>query len=845
MPGWVQKASSGKTDLYVRCATRENGDVHIIGGQYVSDTSARTHKKYDPLLDTWTTYASLPASINPISVNFIAITGLLWANGGGSSGLYPTATETWNPGTNTWTARAACPENRYNSIVTQDGTYVYVLGGWSTASATPGSGVLRYTIATHTWTTTLGSGAAPGTAHYGYGGGILYSGKIFYSTHYFTIAGATYTQYTTTATSQSGWEVRMVGGLPYGTLGTYVITNFEDANNSGGMIDGHRDLAVAPYTYVTTWYGYGVPFSWNPSRAIATGAATYLTKQFYSSGPSIYAHGGEHWFSGNLVDRWDKYDQDYSIAITATTPADGGTVNKDFPQYIMTVPDNGDKVRPLWQVASDSAFTTNVKNIVYPFPVQSGSISKESAGPSEELTQGTWYLRARGESGLEYTPWSTTRTFTVSHPPAASLTFPVNGQGYIFGTGDVTFQWNFSDTETSDNQTAYQLVLERNDTGAVLLDTGKVTSSVKQHGPYNISVTYKNLILRWKVKLWDSDNVAGAYSAYSTFSLSDAPVVNITAPAQGGTADSGNPAVVWTFTAAGRTQYSYRVRFYNSVGSLAYDSGVIVGTALTHTPPNAVIGVGNASVTVDVVDSMMLTATDTNTFTAVFDEPAQPQFFVDDSVYDSTGYVQVTWTSANRDATFTEYRVYRREVGDTTWTLLYTDNDNSASNYTFNDYSAGSGKSYEYSVVQLAQRAQTPVESQKTTITQADPVSTQYWLIDNDNPDRNILIPNVTDDSFTDEYEQATLKVIGRGNHVDYGTRWGYVGSLSAQLRGTNARLQRLQLEYLKSLRVEMYLRNPFGDVWRVATGNIQVDRLSGVGTTEMSDITIPYEEVS
>lgn len=837
MAGWTSKASSGYIQADVSMCARANGDIFIAG------SGTKEMKKYDPLTNTWTACASLPANVERRGINIIAVTGdLIFLTGGAFNPTYPVGTYTYDPATNTYTARTNCPANIHRAAIATDGTAVYLIAG--NTGAVGHVGVHKWTIATDVWTIPHASLNPGNSATYWMGGngGMYYGGKVFLWSGYYDIASNTYTAYSTMPTSS---ETTMLPGSPYGTLAPYCSENLGIAGSNRNQINYFRDLAVAPYTLSLGNSGV-------VKRTTDPLASTYTDRSKYNAGRYFYLHGGIKDTSPyNDTDAFHRYDHEFTNVITVTTPSDGSTINSDVPTVSTTVPDNGEDVVVRMQMARDTAFTSNLKDFYLDFPgagptwVRSGVLSyKMSSTTIEELFTGTWYMRTRVENGAVSGAWSTTRTFTVSHPPAAALTFPINGQGIVFGSGSVTFQWNFSDTSETDNQTAYQLVLERNDTGAVILDTGKIVSGTPQHA-YTVSVTYKNLILRWKVRLWDSDDVVGSYSPYSTFSLADAPVATLTSPLEGGTVDSGAPTITWTFTAPGRTQYSYRVRIYNSLSELAYDSGVVISSATTHTPPNAVIGVGAASVVLNTWDSTNLQADDDNAFTAIFDEPLQPQFFVDDTVYDSTGYVRITWTSANRDATFIEYRVYRREVGDTMWDLIYTDNDNSASDYTFDDYSAGSGKSYEYSVIQLAQRAATPVESQKTAIIQADPQSTQYWLIDNDNPDRNILISNVTSDSFTDEYEQATLKVIGRGNHVDYGTRWGYVGSLSAQLRGTEARLQRLQLEYLKSLRVEMYLRNPFGDVWRVATGNIQVDRVSGVGTTEMSDVTIPYEEVS
>jgi len=59
-----------------------------------------------------------------------------------------------------------------------------------------------------------------------------------------------------------------------------------------------------------------------------------------------------------------------------------------------------------------------------------------------------------------------------------------------------------------------------------------------------------------------------------------------------------------------------------------------------------------------------------------------------------------------------------------------------------------------------------------------------------------------------------------------------------------SGRQQRLNLEELKRLRRAVYIRTPFGDIFRASTGNISVTRIPGTGRTEFTDIEIPYTEV-
>lgn len=60
-----------------------------------------------------------------------------------------------------------------------------------------------------------------------------------------------------------------------------------------------------------------------------------------------------------------------------------------------------------------------------------------------------------------------------------------------------------------------------------------------------------------------------------------------------------------------------------------------------------------------------------------------------------------------------------------------------------------------------------------------------------------------------------------------------------------DARTQRQDIATMRELGRSVYLRNPFGDVWIASLGDIPVTHIAGVGSSEFSDLSIPYREVS
>jgi hypothetical protein len=126
--------------------------------------------------------------------------------------------------------------------------------------------------------------------------------------------------------------------------------------------------------------------------------------------------------------------------------------------------------------------------------------------------------------------------------------------------------------------------------------------------------------------------------------------------------------------------------------------------------------------------------------------------------------------------------------------------------------------------------------------------SGDYWLIDELNPDvGSIKLHSVKEDSYKETREQASYLVVGRGRHADLGEVVGVEGSLVGQIRDDLTRTARSKKQALEAFRKESkpaYLRNPFGDIWKVTIGDIQVSRIAGVGASEFVDVTIPYEQV-
>lgn len=216
------------------------------------------------------------------------------------------------------------------------------------------------------------------------------------------------------------------------------------------------------------------------------------------------------------------------------------------------------------------------------------------------------------------------------------------------------------------------------------------------------------------------------------------------------------------------------------------------------------------------------------------------------SNYSTLGYINIAWTDAEKDTSWYAWRVYRRvAIPLGVWELLY-ETQVDQSSYNYHDWTAKVGTTYQWAIVQVALRFDQPVESDYFASTQYVPFDDQYWLINPDDESMNVRL-RVKGEEFYEEQEEATIPLIGRGRRKEFGTNYGLRGTIAASIRRDNVLTPHEQRTYIENLRRSLdsfIIRNPFGDVLKVTTGDIKMSRIPGVGADEMMDVNFDYEEV-
>lgn len=642
-------------------------------------------------------------------------------------------------------------------------------------------------------------------------------------------------------------------------ISTYQGYDFTYTLDRGALVwynpnTGSLHALIAAFTdTVITWLA---PYRW-----VAVTAATVLggggNRNFsYQKAEVVYRTGSTvvwHHSSG--------LPEAVPIAPTSIKPVAGSVVNTSTPTaecypYVY----NNDPRKARWNFRNSlgPVVVLDQPDSAYASPATFAARATQKVLSTSPLHQpGSWYA-----SAWAVDPWgiagtqSAEQSFTVSHPPAPVNIFPSGGQTVSWGAaGDVLVAWDFSDPWDGDSQTACQVVVSRNDTGAVLVDTGKVASAV--HSAHvTVPSANRDMVLGVKVRLWDLDDVGGSYSPVQLFMARLDPVVTVTAPT--GTVATPFPAVSWSVAATGRTQASFQVVFTNTGTGASLGTPILPGSSSSFTSSGVprLANNSNYTVTVRVNDSEGLGGSGTGSFATSWAVPAAPAFTADASFYFSRGYMKVIWTNAAKDSQFYSWRVYRRAVGDTAWTLLY-ENQFDLASYEYDDYFALPGIAYEYAVVQVAYRFSVPTESVFNASATGTLVHEDYWLLHPTDSSLHVRLHSVKQESYADEYESGDMNLIGRGRKKDYGTHWGIRGTLSAQIRDflspatgltVTARAAKRQLEALKaqaaSVGAVLFIRNPFGDLWQVALDDLAVDRVAGVGGNEYVDVKVPYAAV-
>jgi hypothetical protein len=319
-------------------------------------------------------------------------------------------------------------------------------------------------------------------------------------------------------------------------------------------------------------------------------------------------------------------------------------------------------------------------------------------------------------------------SITLNSPPnAPTLTAHAN----FDATVAQTLAWLFSDPDSGNTQSAYQLQLyDTTNLATPVIDTGKVGSTVSSYS-LAANALSNGKSYQWHVQTWDQSGAQGPYSGYSTFSTSASPVATVTAPASGATITADNYTFTGGYTQAqGVTEQSFQFKVWDSTGTtVQQDSGTIIGTSNAKTFSGLA---NNTSYKIEFIvtsQSGVSASSGKIPFSVAYTPPATPTATTSNDATNSR--VAVTFTNptpSGSQPTVSSNTVFRRKTGDTAWTQLQT-----GAISPYYDYTCPVG-SHDYGVTGVSSAGAISGYGTSTVSASFD----GEWVIDESNPANNV-----------------------------------------------------------------------------------------------------------
>ena len=265
------------------------------------------------------------------------------------------------------------------------------------------------------------------------------------------------------------------------------------------------------------------------------------------------------------------------------------------------------------------------------------------------------------------------------------------------------FDWDFNDLNSGDTQSAFELEIYNDTTGASAVDTGKVVSGTTNYTLAASALTNEQN-WRWRVRTWDSHDVVSPWSDYAFFQTSSKGVVNITDPAIDNDPNivTANYLLMWSVT--NTTQSAYNIVITRTdTGATLISTGWIASTATQYLIQGMLSDI-EWSVALKVRNAALIESnTAVRLITPNYSRPEVPIISFD--ILDELGYIQLNITNPEPvgdrpvpDTNQVQRRVYNATNPNTPWQVL----GSTELNGTFQDYTAASGVLYEYRIKAIA-----------------------------------------------------------------------------------------------------------------------------------------------
>lgn len=217
------------------------------------------------------------------------------------------------------------------------------------------------------------------------------------------------------------------------------------------------------------------------------------------------------------------------------------------------------------------------------------------------------YVRIRAYNGLEYGPWGTSKSFNIKHnsaPNAPTNPNPgtVSSSSYTLITANPILNWTFSDLDTGDAQSAYNVIIYSGTN--VYFDSGWINGSSSSYTIPTTANLVRGTVYNWKVATKDLKSAVSPQSTAMYIKVNTLPTTSVISYTDGQTVSDNILTFNWTYSDVdSQTQSAYQIQgSQNSFSTIAYDSGTITGAAASFTTPP--LGSGSWSFRIRTYDGM-------------------------------------------------------------------------------------------------------------------------------------------------------------------------------------------------------------------------------------------------
>ncbi|WAH38623.1 sialidase family protein [Alicyclobacillus dauci] len=302
---------------------------------------------------------------------------------------------------------------------------------------------------------------------------------------------------------------------------------------------------------------------------------------------------------------------------------------------------------------------------------------------------------------------------SLNSPPNAPTLNPVSNFDAMTAKN---LTWQFSDPNSNDSQSAYQLQVVDVSSGSTVVDSGKVTSSSQSYA-LAANTLSNGKQYQWRVTTWDSSGAQGPWSNYSTFNTAAAPSVSFTSPLAGSSDNTSSVVAKWSYSDPGNNaQASYDLQLLDANNNVLWESGTVndsTGNIREMTVQYTLANDTNYQLKIVSTNTKGITsAPATTSFSTSFTPPAPAAMTATpDSASGRISFAIFNPAPTGSQPAVSGNDIYRRTSDSTDWTRVA---EAIPSNSSWTDYSVASGQSYDYKVTTYGTNG-TQVDSQVIT----------------------------------------------------------------------------------------------------------------------------------